>query len=180
MTREQLEHAIRAACDVSGDSDVWVFGSQAILGQYPDAPEGLRQSAEADVAPRNFPERCDRIDGALGELSSFHATYGFYVHGLPIESAILPSGWQDRAVAVDGHGSKPATGWCLEGHDLALAKLVAFREKDRAFVRTLIIRELVEIGTLVARLGDLPVGDDVKERLREWLLAVGEGRPRDR
>lgn len=38
MTREELEHAIRAACDVSGDDEVYVFGSQAILGQYPDAP----------------------------------------------------------------------------------------------------------------------------------------------
>ena len=51
MTRAELEHAIRAACDVSGDNEVYVFGSQAILGQYPDAPESLRQSAEADIAP---------------------------------------------------------------------------------------------------------------------------------
>lgn len=53
MTRAELEHAIRAACDVSGDNEVYVFGSQAILGQYPDAPESLRQSAEADIAPVN-------------------------------------------------------------------------------------------------------------------------------
>lgn len=51
MTREQLEHAIRAACDVAEDTEVFVFGSQAILGQFPDAPEALRQSAEADIAP---------------------------------------------------------------------------------------------------------------------------------
>jgi hypothetical protein len=45
MTRLELEHAIRASCDVSGDDEVYVFGSQAILGQYPEAPESLRQSA---------------------------------------------------------------------------------------------------------------------------------------
>ena len=28
MTREQLEHAIRAACEVSEDSEIWIFGSQ--------------------------------------------------------------------------------------------------------------------------------------------------------
>jgi len=39
MTREQLEHAIRAACMVTEDSEIWVFGSQAILGEFPDAPE---------------------------------------------------------------------------------------------------------------------------------------------
>jgi hypothetical protein len=31
MTRDQLEHAIRAACDVSNDTEVLIFGSQAIL-----------------------------------------------------------------------------------------------------------------------------------------------------
>jgi hypothetical protein len=51
VTREELEHAIRAACDVAGDDAVYVFGSQAILGQFPDAPAGLRQSVEVDITP---------------------------------------------------------------------------------------------------------------------------------
>ena len=66
MTRTKLEHAIRAACDVADDTEVWVFGSQSILGQFPNAPQALRQSAEADIAPRNHPERAERIDGAIG------------------------------------------------------------------------------------------------------------------
>ena len=48
MTRKQLEYAIRAACDVSEDTEIWVFGSQAILGEFPDAPESLRASIERD------------------------------------------------------------------------------------------------------------------------------------
>jgi hypothetical protein len=55
LTREQLEHAIRAACDVSGDTEIWIFGSQAILGQFPNAPESLRTSIEVDVQPKNNP-----------------------------------------------------------------------------------------------------------------------------
>ncbi len=78
MTREQLEHAIRAACAVSNDSEVWVFGSQAILGEYPDAPENLRASIEVDVQPKNRPDAVDAIDGALGELSQFHQTLRIY------------------------------------------------------------------------------------------------------
>jgi len=124
VTREELEHAIRAACDVAEDDEVWVFGSQAILGEHPDAPEGLRQSAEADIAPKNFPERIDKIDGALGELSQFHRTFGFYVHGVSVETASLPAGWEDRAVSVAGKGSTPATGLCVEPHDLAASKQV--------------------------------------------------------
>ncbi len=66
MTREQLEHAIRAACDVSKDTELWIFGSQAILGEFPDAPESLRASIEVDVQPKNRPETVDYIDGRFG------------------------------------------------------------------------------------------------------------------
>jgi hypothetical protein len=94
MTRDQLEHAIRAACDVSGDTELWVFGSQAILGEFPNAPENLRASIEVDVQPKNRPETVDDIDSALGELSQFHQTHGFYVHGtsqLGFPARILPA-----------------------------------------------------------------------------------------
>jgi hypothetical protein len=100
MTREELEHAIRAACDVTGETEMLVFGSQAILGQYPDAPQELRQSAEADMAPRYAVDKVDVIDANLGLDSDFHRTHGFYVHGLPIEAAILPNGWDMRAVPL--------------------------------------------------------------------------------
>lgn len=176
MTREELEHAIRAACDVADDAELWVFGSQAILGEYPDAPEALRQSMEADVAPKNHPERVDSIDGALGELSQFHRTYGFYVHGLPIESANLPGGWESRAIPVPGQGSKPATGWCLEAHDLAASKLAAFREKDRDFVRVLLVEALVSEETLRERVSDLPIDEELRGRIVRWVeLTAGKG-----
>jgi len=61
VTRAELEHAIRAACDVAGDDEVFVFGSQAILGQYPNAHEALRQSAEADISPVRAVDKVDDI-----------------------------------------------------------------------------------------------------------------------
>ncbi|HXV06325.1 MAG TPA: hypothetical protein VFP23_10525 [Solirubrobacterales bacterium] len=49
MRREELEHVIRATTEVSGDAELVIVGSQAILGQFPDAPESLLVSREADV-----------------------------------------------------------------------------------------------------------------------------------
>jgi len=40
VTREELEHAIRAACDVVGDLEVSVFGSQRELVDYIDGALG--------------------------------------------------------------------------------------------------------------------------------------------
>lgn len=175
MTRDELEHAIRAACRVAQDEDLWVFGSQAILGEFPNAPPSLRQSIEVDVAPRNRPERADAIDGALGELSQFHETYGFYVHGISIGSATLPSGWRARTIPVRGRGPEPSTGWCLEAHDLAASKLVAFREKDRRFVRTLLVEGLVDPETCIDRVRHLPTGEETRERIEEWIRATASG-----
>ena len=41
MRREQLEHIIRAASAITNQRDIVVIGSQAVLGQFPDAPEEL-------------------------------------------------------------------------------------------------------------------------------------------
>jgi hypothetical protein len=169
MTRAELEQAIRAACDVAEDTEVYVFGSQAILGQYPNAPASVRQSIEADIAPKNKPENVDLIDGALGELSQFHETHGFYVHGVPIESAAIPTSWETRAVQVSNENTRWNTGWCLEGHDLAASKLAAFRDKDREFVRVLLQERLVDADRLRDRIHNLPIRNDNRDLILMWL-----------
>lgn len=169
MTRAELEHAIRAACDVAGDTEAYVFGSQAILSQFPNAPPELRQSAEADIAPKNHPERADEIDAMLGELSTFHSTHGFCVHGLSIETAILPSGWEARALVIQNENTRENRGICVEAHDLAASKLVAFREKDRTFVRTLLIEQMIDSERLSEVIRALPVPVADRERLVSWV-----------
>jgi hypothetical protein len=169
VTRAELEHAIRAACDLTEDTEVIVFGSQAILGQFPEAPDALRQSAEADIAPKHAIDKVDLIDAVLGEDSSFHRTHGFYVHGVPIEAAVLPRGWERRAVKVQNTNTRQFIGWCIEAHDLAASKLVAFREKDRDFVRVLLAEALIKPRKLVLRIRQLPGKGALRERLVQWV-----------
>jgi hypothetical protein len=173
VNREQPEHAIRAACEVSKDEELYVFGSQAILGEYPQAPEVLRASIEVDMQPKNRPEAVDLIDGALGEISAFHQTHGFYVHGVSIESADLPDGWESRTVPVcDLVGTRGGTGHCLEAHDLAASKLSAYREKDLDFVTLLLQERLIDPLVLLERINALPIKVEKKERLAGWLAAI--------
>lgn len=56
MNRTQLEHIIRAAAGNADTTEIVVIGSQAILGTYPDAPQELLVSMEADVFPPRVPE----------------------------------------------------------------------------------------------------------------------------
>jgi hypothetical protein len=172
MTREELEHAIRASCDLTNESEVIVFGSQAILGQFPNAPDTLRQSAEADVALKHAIDKVDQIDAMLGEESQFHRSHGFYVHGLRIEAAILPPRWEDRVIKVQNNNTRNCIGWCIEVHDLAASKLAAFREKDRDFVRVLLAEQMANPEELVDRIGQLSLQQTHKDRLTKWVVAT--------
>jgi hypothetical protein len=175
VTREQLEHAIRAACAVSEDSELWVFGSQAILGEYPDAPENLRASIEVDVQPKNRPDTVDAINGALGELSQFHQTHGFYVHGTPVKDAILAQGWEQRAKPINHRiSTRGNTGWCVEAHDLAASKLAAYREKDRDFARVLLTEDMINAQILKERIRLLNIDKERRDRLIQWLQSTTE------
>src|SRR5260221_210646 len=134
MQRAQLEHIIRAAAGLTGADRFVIIGSQAILGQFPNPPDELLVSIEADVFSLRSPSDSDLIDGSIGEGSPFHQTFGYYAHGVAQETAVLPSGWKDRLIAIRNENTGGGTGLCLEIHDLAISKLVAGREKDLEFI----------------------------------------------
>ena len=123
MTRTQLEHIIRAASAITGEADLVIVGSQAILASFPDAPASLLVSREADIYPLHNPEAADLIDGSIGELSPFDETFGYYAHGVGPNTAILPQGWQQRLVTLQNQNTGQGRGLCLEPHDLAASKL---------------------------------------------------------
>jgi hypothetical protein len=77
MTRSELEHIIRAAAGITGATEIVVIGSQAMLGQFPNAPADLLVSIEADVFTFRSPDDADLIDGSIGEGSPFHQTFGY-------------------------------------------------------------------------------------------------------
>ncbi len=160
MTREQLEHAIRAAGAICGDRELYVVGSQAILGSCRDAHPDLLRSMEVDIAPKNRPELESLIEGSIGELSPFHKTFGFHVDGVDMAGIVLPARWQERVVVVDNANTNGCRGLCLEPADLAVSKLTAGRPKDVDFVRVLLRERLVRSEVLHERVDSVPRLDD--------------------
>ncbi|MEI6739566.1 MAG: DUF6036 family nucleotidyltransferase [Gemmatimonadaceae bacterium] len=141
MTREQFEHAIRAAGAILGVSEVLVIGSQAVHGSMPEPlPIEASRSVEVDVAVLGDTDGhlADLIDGAIGEASMFHDTFGYYAQGVVESTATLPDGWSRRLVRFESAGTRGVVAWCLDLHDLWIAKAIAGREKDRAFCKALL------------------------------------------
>ncbi len=157
MNRIQLEHVIRAAASIANDREIVVVGSQAILGRYPDAPPSLCISDDVDLYPRNHPDRSEVVDGAIGELSAFHETFGYYAHGVGPGTAILPAGWEERLIRVEGPGTAGAVGLCLDPHDLAVSKLLAGRDKDLEYLRIAVGASLLQRDALFRLVETTPV-----------------------
>lgn len=88
------------------------------------------------------------------------------MHGVGPETAILPSGWEERLIAVRNENTRGCTGWCLEVHDLAASRLAAGREKDVGFVAALLGYAMVHRVVLAARIDALPLADERREQLR--------------
>lgn len=172
MQRSQLEHLIRAAAAVLGEDAVIVVGSQAILASIDEGslPPAAVVSIEANIVPMDGDDaKSDLIDGSIGEASMFHEMFGVYAQGVGLRTAKLAAGWRDRLIAVTGPGTRGATGWCLERHDLVAAKLIAGREKDIVFFRALQSAGLVDPKQIEERLKTTP---DVDDQVRQRALAI--------
>lgn len=174
MRRNQLEHAIRAATRIVKQREIIIIGSQAILGSWDESelPAEAVMSVEIDMCPiedDDVESLATEIDAAVGEMSVFHETQGFYIQGVGRRTAKLPVGWESRLVPVSGENTDGAVGFCLDPHDLCAAKLIAYREKDRAFVAALLEASLVEPALIAARLASIPDEAERAATARAWL-----------
>jgi hypothetical protein len=86
---------------------------------------------------------------------------GYFADGVGPETAKAPRGWEQRLVPVrvDRLGrTGEAVGWCLEIHDLVLAKCAARRERDWEWARATISHgPRVSRGDALAAGHDLPL-----------------------
>jgi hypothetical protein len=160
VKREDLEHIIAAAATVSGEDDIVIVGSQALLAQFAKAPDELLESMEADLFPLHRPDLAEEVHGAIGELTRFHETYGYYAHGVGPETFTAPHGWRQRLVRIEVERvgrARPAVGWCLEAHDLVASKCAARRERDWEYAKICVSHRLVDHEVLWKRAQMLPL-----------------------
>jgi hypothetical protein len=175
VKRSDLAHILRAACDVAGDQEVLVIGSQAILGAFDenDLPSAATASIEAGIAFLDDPDRskADEVEAAIGEMSPFHQSFGIYAEGVHVDTALyLPAGWRDRLISWPLRSSDPADPHFLDPHDLAVAKLGAHRPKDLDFVDALLEARMLDLAELKQRCALVPDDHaDVRRRALSFL-----------
>jgi hypothetical protein len=168
MTREEVAHVVRAAANVTGETEFVLIGSQALVGQleFPPRDEVLVRSMELDLYARDNPQSSDEISGVLGFDSDFHRAFGIFADGVGPDTAVLPAGWEERLRPIrleqmrrrDGAA---VTAWALDPNDLLVAKYAAAREKDVEFAEAALRLGLAEAPAVVRGI------DEVRNRIGE-------------
>lgn len=169
MKKQQLDHVLRAAGRITGETQFLIIGSQSLHGKYPDLPDDIARSAEVDLIAKKDVDRTEWLN-AIGQDSPFHETFGYYADPVDETTATLPEGWKGRLVNLAPGDTERVKGLCLDPHDLAIAKYVARREKDRIFTRELALRGIVDRERLLVLLKKTPVGEEVRQRIRDDIV----------
>lgn len=178
MRRDEFDHVIRAAADAVGLDAFVIIGSQAIHGELAHPPDELLESMEVDMYPLADPARADDIDGALGDGSWFEYTNGYFAHGVGPTTAKAPAGWMGRLVQVDVEPVVPGrnpVAYCMERHDMLLAKLVRGDERDIAYAKVVVQAGLADVSVLETRIHDLPVDATLRSRVQSIVSGLVAG-----
>lgn len=134
MKKQQLDHVLRTAGRITGEKRFLVVGSQSLHGKYPDLPDDIVRSAEADLVAQRNVDRTEWLN-AIGQDSQFHETFGYYADPVDETAATLPKGWKGRLVNLGPGDTEGVKGLCLDPNDLAIAKYVARRERSHLYPR---------------------------------------------
>ena len=170
MKKQHVDHVLRAAGRITGETKFIIIGSQALHGKHPDVADEILMSAEVDLIAKDAASATEWLN-AMGAESPFHESFGYYADPVDEKSAVLPRGWKGRLVNLPKGDTEGVVGLCLDPHDLAISKYVARREKDRIFTKELAKRDLVSRTRLLALVDGTPVEESVRKRIRRDIEA---------
>ncbi len=172
MTWEQLKILVNAAAKLSGDNEIVVIGSMAVLGSRGRIPDALLTSQEVDLYLKNKHEdeaASLRVERVLGAGTAFAAEWAVWVDTVGPETAKAPAGWRRRLRKRWTEPDKVCA-YFLEEHDLALAKLArAGNPRDIEFVREMLVHNMVSADKLLERVSDVP---ETHREIAEYNLAA--------
>jgi hypothetical protein len=168
MKKQQVDHVLRAAGELTGEKQFVIIGSQSLHGKYPDLADDILRSFEVDLIAKNTANRTEWLN-FIGQDSRFHETHGYYADPVDENTATLPKGWKGRLVNLPAGDTQGVSGLCLDPHDLAIAKYVARREKDIVFTRALAARGIVQQSQLLALLEKTAIDAKSRERIRGFI-----------
>ena len=159
MNHQKLLHIMRAIAAISGEKNFVLVGSASVLLTSKNIPLAMLNTNEIDVyAPDAEDEEhfSDTIYGAIGKGSQFDQSYNYYADGVSSKTAKMPSDWLNRAKDAGNLGIEGANILVPDINDIALAKMMAWREKDQDWLQAGVQVKILDPRKMRERLPLLP------------------------
>lgn len=162
MRLDRVEHILRAAAEITGHRTFVLVGSAAIVVGRKNVPATMVITPEIDIYALGAedPEAVsDLIESNIGRDSAFHKTHGYFGDSVSPQTATMPLDWEARTTEYEGSGCPGVIVIVPDVNDIALTKLVAWREKDRGWLTEGARYSLLSLQTMADRLHLMPEAD---------------------
>ncbi len=175
-----LKQMAKLALSIAGEGRIVVFGSASLLGTFPCADldcELIRRSGDADFVLDPWDDDVAMLaHHSLGVDSKFDQDNGYHADIIrPMAFENFPPGWDGRLVSLE---DCPGV-FCLEPHDMAVAKCFPARTKDRQLLVALMIAGRLDPIIIKERLSGMPLTEAWIVRSHRFLheAAAAAGQP---
>lgn len=175
-----LKRIVQAIRTKASDQRLVLFGSASLLGSFPEMGEQetmVRLSRDADFVLDPWDDDMAlAVHHLVGARHAFDLEHGYYADIVrPMAFENFPPGWEQRLLPLEGC----ARVFCLEPHDMAVAKLFAGRPKDVTLLSELIREGLLDVDMLAKRLFATPMTEAwiVRTDLKLREVAEKGGKP---
>ena len=75
MKKQQVDHILRAAGEITGEKQFIIIGSQSLHGTHPNLPDEILRSFEVDLIAKKKPDKTEWLN-MIGQDWRFHETHG--------------------------------------------------------------------------------------------------------
>jgi hypothetical protein len=173
MDIQALKHMATVAQAISGPRRILVFGSASLFGTFPSADEQLemlRRSQDADFIIQPFDEATGRtLNDAIGSDAEFAAQFGYHADIVrPFATENFPPDFESRLVPLNGCPNV----FCLDPHDMAVAKLMVGRPKDIALLADLARQQRLDLERVATLLRQTPLAEAMIVKTHRVLESV--------
>lgn len=160
MHIQALKHLVREATILAPDKHFIIFGSSSAFGTFPllaDSISSYEQTLDADLIFEPLDETTwNRLRDAIGKESDFFDAHGYYadING-PRAFECFPADFRDRLVPLP----EVENVFALEPNDMAVAKIIAGREKDIRLLSLLLAGGYLDEAAIRTRLWKMEMSD---------------------
>ena len=174
MNHTKMIHILRAVATITNEKTFVLVGSASVLLTSRNIPLQMLNTNEIDIYSPDSASDDDFsfLVESIGKGSQFDKTFSYYADGVSSKTAKMPADWEARAERVENLGIPDVTVLVPDVNDIALSKMMAWREKDRDWLQAGVWSKILDPRKMRERIALLPPSETPPQEIQRRMDAV--------